>query len=646
MSDLSRVVFYSVDDMSSHHNLKNAELLLAGIDINKSFDINELLELRNIQLYFENQMFLTEWDDATRTNFKAILQHFDPKIKDYFVSLNDQVFADQLSAIEFNYRKAYWALFNNLHSYEKISSQIFEEVLTKNPYHINYILSHRKIVEHFNVTIRDFLFAYQDAAEIILTGLEEAERIQKVESYLPKALTLSDRQDIISRYIAGPDPNLNFISFIENAKDSSQLRLSDKVRLQAQKKSKEINESILSDKGAGKFGIAVTFDKNQKEEKKVTNEGLDTELSYSREFLDSLQDDVKLFTCFFHLFEYLDAQRLITLVGKESEKNVMERVGMASKNAYPGGFSFQYKGKIALIQINIFDAYLKHRGISVEKLIQSFIHERLQKFPGLQTLRFTLPEENASHLSKIRLLAPELEFLLKQYQCFINDGIIDFELLQIGSSQLSFSDVGSLVEGKYVYPKKDELARLKYLFFSDQSHLFYVKPFEKKYHSFYDLITHEKVKLDSYESYQRGPIDGLITDGYLIVDNDGCIEIAKPIHIFLIGMLHKNGVLNYWRCDKQLRDSIDEMIEWGWVETSSSLLTKDEVSYFNYFLNQKEFTDGFNIRNKYLHGTNEHNAGQQQFDYYYLLILIILALLKIDDDLLCGILEKRNKAEG
>lgn len=40
-----------------------------------------------------------------------------------------------------------------------------------------------------------------------------------------------------------------------------------------------------------------------------------------------------------------------------------------------------------------------------------------------------------------------------------------------------------------------------------------------------------------------------------------------------------------------------------WLERRSSLLTATEMNDFNYFLNQSEFSDGPDLRNKYLHGS-------------------------------------------
>jgi len=67
----------------------------------------------------------------------------------------------------------------------------------------------------------------------------------------------------------------------------------------------------------------------------------------------------------------------------------------------------------------------------------------------------------------------------------------------------------------------------------------------------------------------------------------------------------------------------------------SSLFSKIEQSYFNYFLNKSEFTNGLDLRNSYLHGTqaNPDELQKHQYAYFTYLKLLILTMLKIDDDL-------------
>lgn len=73
----------------------------------------------------------------------------------------------------------------------------------------------------------------------------------------------------------------------------------------------------------------------------------------------------------------------------------------------------------------------------------------------------------------------------------------------------------------------------------------------------------------------------------------------------------------------------------GIVRLESTLFSKPEQAYFNYYLNKKYFTNGLDLRNSYVHGTQagHEDISKHKFSYFSYLKLIFLALLKIDDDL-------------
>ena len=74
----------------------------------------------------------------------------------------------------------------------------------------------------------------------------------------------------------------------------------------------------------------------------------------------------------------------------------------------------------------------------------------------------------------------------------------------------------------------------------------------------------------------------------------------------------------------------------GLLYFESSLFSKPEQNFFNYYLNKSEFTNSLDLRNKYVHGTqaNPEDEGSHKDAYYTYLKLIVLALLKIEDDLI------------
>ena len=68
----------------------------------------------------------------------------------------------------------------------------------------------------------------------------------------------------------------------------------------------------------------------------------------------------------------------------------------------------------------------------------------------------------------------------------------------------------------------------------------------------------------------------------------------------------------------------------------SSLFSKPEQAYFNYYLNKSDFTNGLDLRNSYLHGTQAapNETHKHEYSYFTYLKLLFLVMLKIEDDLL------------
>jgi hypothetical protein len=311
----------------------------------------------------------------------------------------------------------------------------------------------------------------------------------------------------------------------------------------------------------------------------------------------------------------------------------MERVmGVKSRNEYEVGQVFTRKEILSILQLHLIDDYLKRKNSGIEQLINSFILH-INELLEPNNLMFQVRVSDSPELDKIRTLLPDFDFLLKQYKSLAEDGTIDIEFLQVSSKPIGFSQITSQNKKKYVYSNDRLILQLKHIFFSDQSHMYYTKTFETKYANLFDLLTKETVNLDDFANYQKDTIQSLIKDGYLKIDKENNVEIDKITFIYIIRELHKNQLLNYWHYPKFVRDEIDLLIEDEKLFIENTLFSKEEVKYFNFYLNQKIYTNGYDLRNKYSHGTNTQSEQKHKNDYYLILKIIILSLLKIEDDI-------------
>src|SRR5690606_18425178 len=177
----------------------------------------------------------------------------------------------------------------------------------------------------------------------------------------------------------------------------------------------------------------------------------------------------------------------------------------------------------------------------------------------------------------------------------VEEGSIDFELLQISSNPTSIKDIPSLNQNKYIYFNEDnqEAVGCANLFFSDQTLLAYVEPFkEKHYHTFFDLLANEQVKYSNYEEHQKPRIDYLIDKGFINIDNSDIIQITNPPRVIILRDLYINEVASFYRYSFELRQEAQQMEVEKIIYFGNSLFSKPEQAYFNYFLNKSEFTNG------------------------------------------------------
>jgi hypothetical protein len=77
---------------------------------------------------------------------------------------------------------------------------------------------------------------------------------------------------------------------------------------------------------------------------------------------------------------------------------------------------------------------------------------------------------------------------------------------------------------------------------------------------------------------------------------------------------------------------LKEMLNNGSVVSDNKLLTKSEYQYFDYLLNNAEFSDGKAIRNRYIHDSIVPNEDTMNADYNTLLKVMIILIIKINDD--------------
>lgn len=639
-SDLNRVVFFSKEDMAGGYQLQKGERILRK-DIKLDYsNINDILELYNIKKYIDNELYLKTWTQDEIKSFKQKAKDYGKVIGRFISTIDDKNAVKHCKETLRQYIPSFWELINNQNVFKRISKNTFSEILTNDPHLIHEILNYKKLVIHYDEELKNLLINYPQSAEILLSVYEVQDIFKKNKKFIPKSLSIQDKENIISTYLDSNDANMNYVGLIQNIRNRDGFKVSDKTRLKAKRLQKAETEEMLS-KSSMKYGVSISFPENSTKLKDVfLDEDHIAHYSYSLDYIKVNNDFYTLFKNFTTLFEYLDEHNRISLVSKKSQFGIFESViGIRSLNEYRTGTAFRMNEMTSQGQIYGYGRVLNTLNIDLINILNYVYTSQFQEsFGYAENARFLVPSITNSHFEKVRILAPEFESVLKQFKLFVEEGNIDYELLQISSAPSSIKDIPSLNQNKYFYLNEEniDMVNCSNLFFSDQTLLSYVEPFkEEKYRNFFDLLLNEQVHFNNYDEYQRPKLNYLIDKGFISIDDNGFIQVTNWIRLSIFDNLNENEVVSYYRYPTNFQEEVKKMASENILYFESSLFSKPEKSYFNYYLNKSEFTNGLDLRNSYLHGTqaNPEEENKHEDAYFTYLKLLFLVMLKIEDDL-------------
>lgn len=637
----NRIQYFSTYDMSISYYLQNAEEII--VKYHKGWrpeEVNDVIELYNIWLFVDNGIYMKSWSEGTLNEIKG----FKDDVIPFFASLNESTWVEVYKQVDFAYRHNFWEIIDRFNIKSFISKATLDEALLENSYELRYLLQRERLVKKNNELLGTLLKENDHTAEWLLSEFVEDDKFGNHEHmYFPSALTLQDREDIISAYLDLPEPNLNYVRLVLVAKKDSNLNLSDDVILKAKTVERTLNNKYLneSDTVHFKYSVRISEEANKPLTWVEYDEEGDAVHCYSKSIMLGFKDADLLHYCRYG-FEYLTDNGMVDLVSKLSDSGVFERtMGLTGKYSYTTNMVFRYKEAISMLQIEALQNVLQSDNRNLEAAIKDFYETYLKEKYGYPSTILSLPDFSADWVSKCRIIAPEIDAVAKRYHLFAKRGVVDEDLLQISSNTVRISSAVSCNPIKYytIKGKPGELFRLFHLLFSDQSMLSFVEPFkDNHYGSFFQMLVEQdgNVLYDNYAPYQRSDIDYLIEEGYLSKNDLGFLCVEKKMEIVLLKQLyeyHSCPVLAYGVYGKKL---LLEMAAKGWLETDSHLLSIEERNYFDYYMYNTPYTNGPALRNRYLHGTSGSPTQdyKHRSAYYRLLILLILELLKIEDDLI------------
>lgn len=633
MADERRLRFYGEGDIASYIQVDRAvEILRDFISGRRPGNIAEAIELHNARRFFEagfTPRTLAAEEIAELADASA---RVPSEVGRYLARIDTANAAEIIRDVPFEYRTDLVELLAANHVYDRCPADLMLTVLSSEGVHLWDILGNKKLVKTYDPQVRELILREPRNAEIVIRHYFSRDRRRDV--YLPSSFGPGDARDLMSRYVQAPDANPNYLRLIQTAQISPATGVDARLKLEAKRRNALETEAIFKDNPGIKAGAEVGISEEQDEPSVSSLDGMVTIHSYGRSWMEQTTGFASVLNNFQHLFEFADHDVMLTLPSYRAQLGVVERfIMMGGATEYHIGAAFRNRETSSLLQTQLARAFLEGEGIELELAIQWFFEEYLPAEFDARGFRFSPSAKESSLLEKTRHLLVEMESVVRQFERFVEDGEIDRELLSLTSDAVRYRQVPSLVETKYLYPVESSvLPEILEALFSDQSSMGYINE-ELRGANLVELLVRNEVQHEQFEEFQRPTLDMLLDAGVLAV-REGRVQLASLAQFKILRALFATEAASHAHQPELGRQHADDMIQRGWLRFESSLLTKAEASYFNYQLNKYEFSNGPELRNKYLHGAQtDAEGGSAHFGAYLTALKLTIALvIKINDD--------------
>lgn len=544
-----RIKFFSKYDMSIGFYLKPLKKKLDEFDDTIEYnDINDVLELKNIKQFVENNIFHKDWTEQEITKYKKM--NFLKVMRKFFGNITDENIMIEISEVDSMYIEDFWEIFDCFKIYKKIDKNIFKDILDSKKHTIHYILYYKSIVQYYDNIIKNYLLSHNDdSVELYLNQYFKLKENNQKPIFFPQSLTKKEKEGQLNLYVTEDFKKINYFQTILKSFSHEELGLSPLLKRNVKKIYDKLLDSYFkASENVLTFGYWVKFQKGQFVDKIYSEKNVDgnfiIEMQYSLDWITENLDYPTLLNNFIYLFELVDKYFIFTNLNYEREFGVLEKtLVIRGINEYLTSSSFELKKMKSESDLKAYYKILKENNIRIEDILEWFFKEYLLNEFGIKNFSINLPTENLTYLEKCKCIFSEIEKVLKQFELYKDYNEIDSSILELLTDQINFENIGSLLEKKYIYinSKNKTIMNILYYLFSNQSDLRFIGD-NLEYDNFIQLIIKEKISKKMLSARQLIIIDFLISENILQEDEEGNISFNLMV-IILLKELYEKEVL-------------------------------------------------------------------------------------------------------
>ncbi len=636
-----RVKFYSTSDLIYGYMANKAiEVLKALDEESDSYALDDILELYNIYKYAEISLFPKDFPEEDKKYFDEVHRKKINKIISVYVSkINDDNIETLTQNLYWQYDEDFWSIIVKYKVYERISRETFKKFLPK--FHLLGILAHKSLVSKYDNELTDELIGNPNYVDILISKYLRKSKGRKI--FLPNSFTLAKKEELVQKYIESDIAHINTLELFACMPILPEFQLSDDTRTRALEKHDELVSTFFTDKKGAHLEttLQVTYSSKQEDAVITDYKGSILSCSISEKWIEDNLDYATLLNNFIHLFSLVDVENRVTHISKPNQAGIFEKILSSNDyiKHYSSNHTFSLLNSFAVIQVASYCEYLKSRhNIRVEDVMQWFFDEYLKNEFNIKDFIVNLPSAGSTYLEKCRTLCSEMECLLKQFDSYVKYGAVKHNIIENSSKPIEIKSIKSFQQKKYFYAQDGECVGCMNLLFSDQTMLSYLSKRDnrKEYKNLFSLMREDVVNIDEYEEYQKQSIQYLVDKKIIRIDEQGFLRFINISDVLILCDLYNNGFASaaFYKKHNMIK-RVEEMEKKGWIYFSDELLSNQESDYFNYYLNKADFANGFDLRNKYLHGTQRKKGSDDELhkmNYYTLLMLYVIVVIKINDE--------------
>ncbi len=636
-----RVKYFGPSDLAYGYMVNKAIRVLKVLDENvDSYDLDDILELYNIYKYAKNTIFPEDFPEEDKKYFDdSYKKKINKIIGIYALKINDDTIEKITQNLDRQYNDDFWSIVVKYKIYTRISNETFKKILSR--FNLVGILAYKSLVSTYDNELTEEFMGNLNYIDILISKYLRKSEGKNI--FLPESFTLEKKEEFVKKYIESDVAHINILDLIAHMPILPDFQLSDDTRTKASEKHDELCATLFSNKNGVHFEttLQVTFSPNQKEA--VISDYNDSILScsISEKWIKDNLDYPTLLNNFIYIFSLVDMEMRISNVSKPNQVGVIERVFSFNDyiKHYSSSHAFSLLNNFAVIEIASYCEYLKSKfNIRIEDVLQWFFDEYLKNEFNANSFIVNLPSEGSTYLEKCRTLCSEMECLFKQFDSYVKYGTVKHNIIENSSKPVEIKGIKSFQHKKFFYAKDGECINCMYLLFSDQTMLSYLPKREKhkEYKNLYSLLKKDVVNISEYEEYQKKSIMYLVDKKILQINEDGFLDFVNIHEVLTLLDLYYNGFasVSYYKRHNMI-NLLETLEQKNWIYYSGEFLSSLESDYFNYYLNKADFSNGFDLRNKYLHGTQRKKGSDDELhkmNYYKLLMLYVIIVIKINEE--------------